>query len=156
MKHASEMNKIHLEDLLKTYSEIITELRRRNVVRSSNNLTSDYGEFIAARFMKLELSKNSNKGYDAIDKKGIRYQIKSRRVTRFNKSKQLGVIRNIKSNPFDFLVVVIFEEDFSIKEIWKIPLSNVIKHSRFSKHQNGNIAILNKSLITSKGTLRLL
>ena len=64
---------------------------------------------------------------------------------------QLGVIRNLKDKPFNFLVAIIFNNDFSIKEIYKIPFKVIKKYSHFSKHQNGHILVLkDKILVDSK------
>jgi hypothetical protein len=141
--------------LLREYSAIMLELRTRKLVRSSNNVTSDYGEYVAAKKMKLHLMKNSTQGYDAVDDKNVRYQIKSRRFTRSNNSKQFGVIRNIDARQFQFLVAVIFNEDFSRKNIWKIPIEIVKKHSKFSKHQNGHIFLLNSNVTRERDVVKV-
>jgi len=143
-------------ELLKTYSALTDELRARKLVKSSNSVTSDYGEYVAERRIRgLQLVGKNTKGYDAVDRRGLRYQIKSRRPTRFNRSMQLGVIRNLDSQPFDFLIAVLFEEDFSLRNIWKMPLSVVKKYSRFSKHQNGHILVLEKKVIGDKRVLKV-
>ena len=88
------------KELLKLYCDIMEELRQRNIIRSSNNPVSDYAEKVVSEKMNLTLQKGSNKGYDAIDQKtGLRFQIKTRRLTRHNKSRQLGVIRNLSQKP---------------------------------------------------------
>jgi hypothetical protein len=131
------------------------ELRARKLIRSSNSVTSDYGEYVAARRIGLRLVSKNTKGYDAVDNHNLRYQIKSRRPTRYNKSKQLGVIRKIDSRPFDFLIAVVFNEDFSSKQIWKIPIRIVKKHSKFSELQNGHIFVLNNNVTRERGVVKV-
>ena len=112
-------------------------------MRSFNNPVADYAEYIVANKLNLELAPNSNKEFDAIDRKtGVKYQIKSRRLTRFNKSRQLSILRNLDGAKFKFLIAVIFDEKFDILEAYKIPKNIIKKYARFSKHQNGHILIL--------------
>jgi len=143
------------KSLLCLYSDLMEELRNRNVIRSSNNPVADYAEYIVSHKLGLKLKTGSNKGYDAIDKKGLRYQIKSRRITTHNKSLQLGVIRNLIDKPFDFLIAIIFNNNFSINAIYKIPFKVIKKYSRFSKHQNGHILILRGEILKDPKVLRI-
>ncbi len=147
------------QDLLNLYSELMEELRDRNLIRTSNNPVADYAEKRACEEMHLERASKEERGYDAKDKNGKRYQIKGRRITRHNKSRQLGVIRNLDDHPFDYLVAVIFNENFIVEEIWKIPYQFVKneKNSRFSEHQNGHIFIAKPELLsTGRGVERIL
>ena len=140
-----ELTEFSVEELLKLYSNLINELRKRNVLRSSNNPVADYAEYIIADRFGLQLQPNSNKGYDAIDPNtGVKYQIKSRRNTRFNHSTQLGVIRNLDVANFDFIIAVIFGEEFNLLKIYKFPRSIIKKYARFSDHLNGYILNLKK------------
>jgi hypothetical protein len=149
------LKKLTEKDLLRLYSNVMIELKDRQLIRSTNNPVADYAEKIVSDRLGLKLVSCSNEGYDAIDKKGIRYQIKSRRVSLSKKSKQLGVIRNLKKQSFDFLIAVIFDSEFSVKEFWKIPHPSIEKHARFSAHQNGHILILRDSLLDDSLIKRL-
>ena len=145
--YKNKLKSLNEKDLLVLYGDLMEELRKRGVIRSSNNPVADYAEYIVARKLGLKLQTGSNKGFDAKDRKGLRYQIKSRRITAHNKSLQLGVIRNLKDRPFDILVAIIFNSDFSINKIYKIPFEVIKKHARFSKHQNGHILILRGKIL---------
>ncbi len=83
------MNKIQLEALptralLFLFADVMEELRRRDVVRSSNNPVADYTEWLVARSLSLKLRPGSSTGFDAEDKDGKRYEIKGRRLTEHN------------------------------------------------------------------------
>jgi hypothetical protein len=144
------------QQLLILYSDLMEELRIRSVIRSSNNPVADYAEKVAVESLNLIRANKEELGYDAIDPSNNRYQIKGRRTTKHNKSRQLGVIRNLNSRPFDFLVTVIFNEDFSVNEIWKIPFDFIEPNSRYSSHQNGHIFIANPDLLSSgSGVIRI-
>jgi len=138
-----DLQKLENKKLLQLYGSLMEELRKRKLVRSSNNPVSDYAEKFVCDKLNLSLAGKSSKGYDAIDDNtGIRYQIKARRLTSHNRSRQLGVIRNLDQRLFDFLIAVIFNESFETVEIWKIPRKIIPKYARYSKHQNGHILVL--------------
>jgi hypothetical protein len=130
---------LSITELLSTHSVVMDELRNRNVIRSMNNPTGDYAEWLVSTKLGLILETNSAKGFDATDSQGLRYQIKGRRITPKNTSTQLGVIRNIKGNDFDFLVGVIFDANWQVRYAAKIPYQVVTKLAKFSTHQNGHI-----------------
>ena len=135
----NELSNAKDRELLQLYRDVMEELRSRKLIRSSNNPVADYAEKVAVERLNLSRAGKENRGYDALDKQKRRYQIKGRRITKHNSSRQLGVIRNIEDKLFDYLVAIIFNEDFSVKEIWKVPYQYVKENSRFSKHQNGHI-----------------
>lgn len=134
-------------ELLRLYSEIMRELRNQGVLRTHNNPVADYAEYIVSQTLHLELCDNSIKGYDAIDRNNIRYQIKGRRLTVGNPSCQLGVIRSIDKKEFDFLIAVLFNEDFSVKNVYKIPHHIIKKYSRFHQRMNGMILHLQGAVL---------
>jgi len=116
------------KELLLTYSNILRELKKRQVARSSNNPVGDLAETLFIRAFGLKLVKGSHKGFDAYDpkdEKNSRYQIKGRRLTAENPSRQLSQIRDLQSDHFDYLVGVLFDEDFKLLRACVIPVSSV-------------------------------
>jgi hypothetical protein len=151
-----DLKNLEKRDLLQLYGRLMEELRQRELIRSSNNPVSDYAEKIVCEKLKLSIQGKSSKGYDAIDEKsGIKYQIKARRLTSHNKSRQLGVIRNIDQKLFDYLIAVIFDESFKPIEIWRIPRETIPKYARYSQHQNGHILVLAGKVLEDKTATRL-
>jgi len=76
--------------LLVQQSTILDELRRRGILRSRNNPTGDYGEWLVSTRLGLTLAQASEKGFDASDQDGLRYQIKARRLSSTNPSISLS------------------------------------------------------------------
>jgi hypothetical protein len=134
--------------LLATHSAAMNELRARGVLRTQNNPTGDYTEWLVSRHLGLSLEGNSSKGFDAVDSNGLRYQIKGRRVTHANPSTQLGVIRDIVGANFDFLIAVVFDEDWTVHRAVKIPHGVVGGISRFREHVNGHVMHLRSSILS--------
>jgi hypothetical protein len=83
-----ELRELRTEELLGLYCSVLRELRRRGVCKSSNGLPADYAEGLVVEALGLTLSPKSNKGYDATDNSGRRYQAKSRWLTPENASRE--------------------------------------------------------------------
>jgi hypothetical protein len=128
-----------VQQLLQSYIDILTELKKRNVIRTANSPLGDYTEWLVAQKLNLSLSGNSTTGYDACDSVGTRYQIKSRRVHSANQSRQLSPIRNLDSQYFDYLIAVIFNADFSVQQAVKIPHIMISEYASYRVHVNGHI-----------------
>jgi len=98
-----------VKELLQLQASITKELKSRGVVRTQNNPLGDYTEWLVAKALDLELEANSKAGYDGVDKNGTRVQIKGRRVTPTNNSRQLSAIRKYEEKDFDEWAAVIYE-----------------------------------------------
>jgi hypothetical protein len=133
-----DLSKLTITELLATHSAVLDELRHRNVIRTKNNPTGDFAEWLVSTKLGLTLEANSAMGFDATDSQGLRYQIKGRRVTPENNSTQLGVIRNLDGNDFDFLVAVVFDANWQVKYAAKIPHQTVHLLATFRPHVNGH------------------
>ena len=133
------LKRFEVQELLQLQASITTELMERGVVRTRNNPLGDYAEWIVARALNLTLARNSEIGYDAISKRGIRFQIKSRRITAKNKSRQLSAIRKLNEKDFDKLAAVIFDEDFNVIDAVLMPHEVVEEYSVYKEHVNAHI-----------------
>ncbi len=149
------MNLAHLQtkDLLKLQSDVIAELKSRGVLRTMNNPVGDYAEWLVASALGLKLAKNSAAGHDAESEDGKKIQIKARRVNPTNKSRQLGVIRNLDKGDFDELIAVIFSESYEVVEAVSIPHSVISEYSTHRSHVNGHVLNLRGTLL-SDGRVR--
>ena len=132
--------------LMNQYARILTELNDRHVVRTYNSPVGDFGEWLVAQKLGLTLERNSAKGLDAIGPDGLRYQIKCRWERSDHptvSSRELGVIRNLDENQFDYLIVVIFDRSFCIKEAYSIPHDIIQHYALYRRHVNGHILLAN-------------
>jgi hypothetical protein len=90
-------------ELLKLHAQVSEELRARGVVRSSNNPTGDLAEYLFCRAFGWKQASNSHPNADATGPDGTTlYQIKGRRWTPHNKSRQLGALRGLPDGGFHF------------------------------------------------------
>jgi hypothetical protein len=131
-----------VKELLQLQASATNELKNRGVVRTQNNPLGDYTEWLVANALDLTLQANSESGYDAISKDGIRFQIKGRRITPLNGSRQLSAIRKYAESDFDVLAAVIYDESFNVIEALLIPHEVVGEYASFRAHVNAHILIL--------------
>lgn len=143
----SEPETLEVKDLLRRYKTILDRLRELNVIRTENSPVGDYAEWLVARRLNLTLMRNSSTKYDAIGTDGIRYQIKARRLTEANKSTQLGVFRNLELEGFDQLIVVLFDANFEIHKVFRIPHKIVVKYAKERKYINGHLLFAQGELL---------
>jgi hypothetical protein len=101
---ATDLESLSTLRLLQTSAQIVTR---------TSNITGDYAEHLFARAFGWTLLRSSNVGHDA-EHEGKRYQIKCRRVTLRNPSRQLGEFSDFDTARFDFLAAVIFDRDFVV------------------------------------------
>lgn len=137
--------------LLALYADVLAELRQRGIARSTNNPAGDYAEYLIAKALGLQLSSNSNVGYDAIGADGTRYQVKGCRPTASNPSRQLGALRNLPERHFDYLGGVLFAEDFSVARACLIPADVVTQEATHRAHVNAWILQLRDGLWAVSG-----
>ena len=142
-----DVSKYDVASLLRLFAEIIEELRRRGVTRSSNNPAADYTEYLVSTKLGLTLNGNSTSGSDAVDTAGNRYQIKGRRLTPQNQSTELSALRNLSERPFDFLVAVVYRPDFTVDYAAQVPYEVVVELAKYSKHTNAHRFLMRPNIL---------
>ncbi|MBN1459955.1 MAG: hypothetical protein JXA57_10480 [Armatimonadetes bacterium] len=128
--------------LLGLHSDVLAELRSRGVVRSSNSPVADYAELLVCRALKLQQASPSEKGFDAVAADGTRYEVKARRYSPTSHPSHFSAIRGLKQGHFDFLVCVLFEADFSVRQAVVLPIALVTQIAVFRKHVNGHLVTI--------------
>lgn len=141
-------------ELLQTHGRVIDELIRRGVAKTHNNPVGDYGEWLICRRFDLDMQANSKASFDAIDDRGIRYQIKSRRSE--EKSVQFSTIRNLEHKGFDFVIALLFNYDYSIRFAVMIPHEIIPRLAKYQRHVNGHNLILTDKNVKLDGVIDIL
>lgn len=125
-----------VRDLLKIHAQVIEELRDRQIVRTGNAPLGDYAELLFSVAFGWTLSNNSSMGFDAVDERGVRYQIKARRLTGASKSRQLSAIRKLPEKTFDMLAAVVFDADHQVSRAILLPHAEVAARAARVEHTN--------------------
>ncbi len=137
--------------LLALHGRILEELRARGVTRTSNNPTGDLAEYLFCNAFGWRQEGNSKANIDAVCPQGIRYQIKGRRITQHNGSRQLSAIRDLKGAHFEFLAGVIFNEDYTVLRAAIIPPEVVSEHAKFVERTNSHRFLLREEIWDAPG-----
>lgn len=154
--NASPFAGMTTSEILRMYGQILTTLRERGITRTEDSPVGGYAEHLARRAFGLTLETNSKAGYDGKDEWGARYQVKGRRITRWNSSRQLSAIRGLadgQPDPFDWLLGILFHEDMSVMRAALVPAGVVRSQSRFQAHVNGSRFHLRDAVWSVPGVL---
>lgn len=111
---------------IKRFGEVYNLLIANDIIRS-RRIVGDIGEFYACHVLGLKLaSKLNEKGVDAIDEQGIRYEIKTRRVYESGRRKsRTRRLNNLVGKSADVLIVVVLDKLFRCAGMWSIPMQNI-------------------------------
>lgn len=145
-----DLGALSVSELFGLYRGVLNELRAREVLRSTNNPAGDYCELLCCEALGWTRDVRSTKGYDATDAAGRRYQIKGRRLTAHNESRQLGDLHDLDAEPFDELAGVLLNEDFTVFRAALIPRALVLQHST-STRRGGRRFLLRDVIWTLPG-----
>ena len=111
------------QDFLRAYQASRHGLTTLGILRSERMLQGDYAEWIASRILGLTLASSGvQKGYDATDAAGRKYQVKSRIVSSVDQRTSFD-IADI-SAPFDYLIGVLFTPSLEVLAI--VRMSNEV------------------------------
>lgn len=135
----TENEDYEIKKLLIEYRNIVNRLKEKGIIRTTK-VVSDYGEYVAAKKLGLQRDPNpSNKGYDAIDEQGRKYEIKTRKATAWNKP-TIFPVNEDQLRSADFIIYVEFDDDWNLVKLLRIPTSEV----QYNKYKR---VILNKNLV---------
>lgn len=143
-----DLRHLSVAELLALYARVVDALRATGATRTSNSPVADYTEHLVCAALGLERSPNSKAGYDAVCPKGLRYQIKGRRVSPKNPSTELSAIRRLDDELFDILVGVIYRPDFTVDYAAQIPRSVIAARARFKSHTNAHCFLLTRGVLS--------
>ncbi|MGH8991310.1 MAG: DUF6998 domain-containing protein [Acidimicrobiia bacterium] len=141
-------------ELAKAWARCMRALHSRGMIRSSNGPVGDYAEVVACQCLGLARKDQSAKSVDAVDPAGKRYQIKGRRLTPWNQSRELGAMRDVASGPFDSVLAVFFDEELELQEIWEIPCE-VVQEARVVQHTNATKFVVTQKVRSDPRVTRL-
>ena len=159
-KPTSNFSKLSIQDLIRLYSQVVSELKQRNVIRSKN-IVGDLGENLAIEFYNstpglptLQAAPASTQNIDAISKNGERYSIKT------TTSKTTGVFYGLPPNgssegellpKFEYVIVVRMNADYELLGIYELTWKQFMKFKRWHSRMNAwNLSITREVLAESK------
>lgn len=134
----TQLSRLTALELMRMHGAAIDELRRRRICRTGNSPLGDYAEHLFAKSFGWKLEGNSTAGHDAIDSKGVRYQVKTRRVASGARGeRQLSVFRQLPDAKFDVLAAVLLDREYEVFRAALVPFAIVLSRSTPVHHVNG-------------------
>ena len=136
-----DLKKFTDEEVISLYPKILKELKYRDIIRT-NNLVGDLGEYWCIKkyneisgLPKLQDAPKSTKNIDAISVNGERYAIKS------TSGSGTGVFASVPTNNdtkplFEYLVLVLFDKGYILKEILELNWDQFLKFRRIKPPEN--------------------
>ena len=154
-----DFTKYTVQDLIKLYSQVIAELKRRNVIRSKN-IVGDLGENLAIEIYNstpglpnLQFAPVGTQNIDAISKNGERYSIKT------TTSKTTGVFYGLPSidsseeilPKFEYVIITRMNADYELLGVYELNWKQFIKFKKWHSRMNAwNLSITRELLLDAK------
>jgi hypothetical protein len=151
---AINVGSLTVMELLQLHAATLARLKELGITRSNSNPVADLAESLVARILGGRVMSLSKSSYDVIVSTGISettYQVKARRLTAENGSRQLGGIRGMDEQRFDYLVGMLFDENFAPLKAAIIPWEVVKANATYTAHTNSWKFILKDSVWTLPG-----
>lgn len=134
-----DISKCTNQELIDTYSQVIKELKNRNIIRTKN-VVGELGEFLAIEHYcktpglpNLQAAPVGTQNIDAISRSGERYSIKS------TSGNVTGVFYGLEpkgstmpdKQKFEYVIICQFDDDCQLKAIYQLDWNNFLKHKRW-------------------------
>ncbi len=104
-------------------------------------ITGEVGEALICYELGLSLVSNPrSEGYDAIDKKGMRVQIKTRRSESRGLPKDSGRVSSFSKHEFDYALLGLLNQDYKLCEVWRADYKELKPVIEKNKRRNPNIS----------------
>lgn len=140
-----------VHELLPVMARSWTSYASERLSAARTSPVSDYAEVLFCNAFGWTRENNSAAGHDAKDRRGVRYQIKARRLTRFNSSRQVSAIRNLDKRPFDYLAGLLVDEKFEVIRAALVPVKIIRARSVHVGHTNSWKFLLREAIWAEKG-----
>jgi len=120
-----------ITDLWKQFNTSSTRLKEK--LGRTSNLVGEYAEYLVKEYLNGELLTSSHASADIQAPTGDLYQVKSRKISN-GQTTQLGIIRSWN---FDFLSIILFDDNGSVIKGLIYPKSIAEKYAVKIEYQNG-------------------
>jgi len=111
------------DDLVKKLTMAVdAALAYEKAIKGSRKLgiTGEVGEILACHALGLDLIIDArSEGFDAIDKNGLRVEIKTRRSESDGLPRDVGRTSRFSEHEFDYAILVLLDPQYGLSEIWR-------------------------------------
>jgi hypothetical protein len=135
-------------DLIELINEVVDcAIKYEKITKNKRKLgiTGEVGEIFACSHFGLKLVLNSQSaGYDAIDQNGLKVQIKARKSESGKRLRDLTRLSRFSRHEFNYCLLLLFEGDYKIYEIWKAPYEKLSPIIEREKNRNPSLGSFKK------------
>ena len=148
-----ELGKLSSAELIEKYSQIISHLKERKIIRTKN-LLGDLAEYLVIDYytktpnlINLQAAPAGTKNIDAISRLGERYSIKATTGNLTGSFWGLNPPNDTASEnqKFEYLIVACFDDNYKLKKILQANWSVFLEHKKWNKTMEcWNVSITKK------------
>ena len=104
-------------------------------------ITGEVGEVLVCHKLRLRLVLDSrSEGFDAVDKNGLKVQIKTRRSESQGLPSDSGRTSSFSKHQFDYALLVLLDSKYELCEIWRSEYDKLIPIIEKQKRRNPNLS----------------
>ena len=150
-----DLSKMDNNEVISLYSDIIKELKKRNIIRTKNVL-GELGEYMAIDYYnknpalpKLQAAPVGTKNVDAISRNGERYTIKSTSTNATGVFTGLDFGKDELPNKqyFEYVLICKFDDEFRLLNIYQLDWDSFLKHKNWHSRMKSWNLVITKNLI---------
>lgn len=149
------LSKMDNTEVISLYSDIIKELKKRNIIRTKNVL-GELGEYMTIdcynknpALPKLQAAPVGTKNVDAISRNGERYTIKSTsgNVTGVFTGLDFGKDELPNKQYFEYVVICKFDNEYTLQNIYQLDWDSFLQHKSWHSRMKGWNLVITKELL---------
>jgi len=126
-----------LIDIIKSAIGVALEYEAATKGKRKLGITGEVGEVLACRQLGLKLVLDSrSEGFDAVDKNGLKVQIKTRRSESQGLPSDSGRTSSFSKHHFDYALLVLLDSKYELCEIWRSEHDKLIPIIEKQKRRN--------------------
>ena len=130
-----------LIDKVKSAIGVALEYEAATKGKRKLGITGEVGEVLACRQLGLKLVLDSrSEGFDAVDKNGLRVQIKTRRSESEGLPSNTGRTSRFSEHEFDYALLALLDSKYELCEIWRSEHDKLIPIIEKQKRRNPSLS----------------
>jgi len=117
-----------MSELFISFIESYNALKEIGILRNQKDITGQLGEWVASVIFDANIAINGiNQFWDLEDSLGNTYQVKSHAKAITTNAKWTRIEYRTDA-PINFIVIVVFDPNYKLQEIYKIPFQEALNH----------------------------
>jgi len=115
-----------MSELFTSFIESYSALKEIGILRNQKDLTGQIGEWVVSVLFDANIATSGNNQFwDLKDPQGIKYQVKSHAKALTTDAKW-SRIEYSSDDPINFIVIVVFDPNYKLRELFKIPFNEAL------------------------------